>query len=127
MTTAIKTTVAPAATVNTLTPIAPFGTVQEVQKHMKPKAARKGAPKTKSSNAKGKGKPLAKVLHESKVQSPVTYVHNWCAKHAKGLRRKDALLALAKLGIAQGTAATQFQRWFADPKASAKKYGKAAK
>lgn len=87
----------------------------------------KATKKAKTSAAKGKGKPLAKVLHESGIDSPVAYVHKWLAKHGKDMRRCDALKALDAKGIAYYTVRTQYQVWFADPKASAKKYGTAPK
>lgn len=99
------------ATVNTNATVAPVA----------PKARK--VTKAKSSNAKGKNKPLAKVLHESGLDSPVAYVHKFLHKHGKDMRRSEACRALDAKGIAYYTVRTQYQVWYNDPKASAKKYG----
>lgn len=93
------------------------------------KAKRKLARKVAKKATKTKKPAKPEVRHESKasIASPVAAVHTYLHAHGKGMRRRDALAALDAKGIAYYTVRTQYQRWFADPKASKAKYGKGAK
>lgn len=88
-------------------------------------AAPKKPANKKAQKSKAKPAAKAKVLHASSVNNPVQMVHKFLAKNGKNLSRGEALAKLDEKGIAYYTVRTQYQRWFADPVGSAKKYSKA--
>ena len=64
------------------------------------------------------GAPVAKpaIQHEPKERAPrtggaVATVHAWLDKHGAGVSRKDAIAALAALGINPSTASVQYGAW----------------
>lgn len=62
------------------------------------------------------------VIHRSGRQGVVAKVHAICdAYSAKGKSRADILARCKKLGIADHTARTQYDRWRNPPKPKAKK------
>lgn len=67
------------------------------------------------------------LVHRSGRQGVVSKVHDICDRliKGKGKTRKDVLARCRKLGIAEYTARTQYQRWMNPPKPKAAK--KAAK
>lgn len=65
------------------------------------------------------------LIHRSGRKGVVNKVHSLCEKliKGKGKSRKDVLAAARKLGIAEHTARTQYQRWRSPPKAKKNKKG----
>ena len=53
------------------------------------------------------------VYGKSQILKPVEVVHNFLNANGANLSRKQALFALAELGVNYATARTQYQRWFA--------------
>lgn len=56
---------------------------------------------------------------KSAVEKPVAFVHSFLDQHGGELTRKEAMHALVKVhGVNYSTARTQYQRWYAEHKAS---------
>lgn len=68
------------------------------------------------------------IIHRSGRQGVVKKVHAICDKliGEQNKTRKDVLARCAKLGIAEHTARTQYQRWLNPPKPKAAKPAKKA-